>query len=149
LTGGIRTTNPFELLTAEHDLLRRNLGTAIETAREGGRRKEGQAALRALLAAFRQHLRLEEKALYPVCERLFGGRESAMVVLRADHEAIEKAIDRLAPGTLAREGIEDRLIDLAGILDAHLSREERVLFPLASSRMSGAESTFLLRKLRK
>lgn len=94
-------------------------------------------------------MRREEKALYPVCERIFGGPESAIAVLRRDHAAIGEAVGMLAPGSDAGSNLEDRLIDLAGLLDAHLSREERVLFPLAASRMTEAEAAFLLRELRK
>ena len=137
------------LLRAEHDLLRRNLGNAIETVRDGDAPKAGRTAVRALLASVRHHMRREEKALYPVCERLFGGPESAIAVLRRDHEAIGEAVDTLAPSARAAPGLEGRLVGLAGLLDAHLSREERVLFPLAASRMTEAETAFLLRELRK
>ena len=141
--------NPFELLTAEHDLLRRNLGRAIELSRSRAESKESEASLRSFLAALRQHMRREEVTLYPLCERLFGGRESAMAVLRGDHAAIDRAAASLSPRS-GKDGtpVAVRLTDLARILDSHLAREERVLFPLVATRLTEADSTFLVRELR-
>lgn len=140
----MRRANAFELLTAEHDRLRRALGHAIQHAHSPGGGRKARTALRSFLLGLRLHVRREEKALYPLCESHFGGPESAVAVLRDDHHAICRAVASIDPDDA---GLALRLEALAKVLDVHLSREERVLFPLAATRLSEAESSFLVRAL--
>lgn len=141
--------DPFELLTAEHERIRGRIRNAVSVARVPG--PSHGVELGRLLADLRRHLRREEEALYPVCERLFGGQEGAVAVLRRDHAAIERdaaSLDRLQAGG-PRSKHRQRLERLGRRVEAHLTQEEHVLFPLTAARMSEAEAAHLLQRLRR
>lgn len=140
--------NPFDLLVAEHELLREHLGRARTALRARGNPGNRAPEAEALAEALRIHFRREETALYPLCERLFGGPESAVRVLQEDHRAIGEALGLLRDARRnPREGLR-RLENLGRLLESHLAREEKVLFPLAESRMSVAQANLLTRGLR-
>ncbi|OGS48847.1 MAG: hypothetical protein A3K68_06905 [Euryarchaeota archaeon RBG_16_68_13] len=141
-------TNPFELLTAEHDILRRRLGRVLRASEDVLESNEGRRATEAFLSALRLHIRREERALFPLCARLFGGRESAISVLEDDHEAIGGAAASLARASATAKLDRDRVRELVRLLETHFTREEKVLFPVAETRMTAAEATFLARRLR-
>lgn len=142
-------TNPFELLVAEHGILRRHLGRALVMAQDSRSAAERRKALESFLAALRVHIRREEKALFPLCERLLGGPDSAISVLQEDHEAVGILAASLAREADARGHVDvDRLEELAHRLEGHFVREEKVLFPVAETRMTAAEAMFLARRLR-
>lgn len=140
---------PFQVLTAEHALIRLHLSRALEAAR---RDPEGDEARRALVALFdgvRLHQRREDEVMYPLCERLFDGKDGAACVLRDEHAGIRRAFDGLAAES-ARHGpiTEGALEDLRGLLEHHFVREERVLFPFITAHLQGREAANLARRLR-
>jgi len=138
----------FQLLEAEHGVLRAGLRRALETARQGSGRSSG--TIGSLTTGLRRHMRREDRALYPLCERLFSGWEGAVSVLKGEHDALRKQLDRLR--TAQRE--PDRAVQretlegLARLVDLHFAREERVLFPLTSARMSERDHRSFERTLR-
>lgn len=141
-------TNPFELLAAEHELLRRQLGRALTASKSPARGEPEPPPIDVLLDALRIHFRREERALFPLCERIFGGPESAVGVLHEEHMAIDDALGPIARGTLGPQETSRVLEQVVGLLGRHLAREEKVLFPLAQSRMTQAEAGFLAKRLR-
>lgn len=141
-------SDPFDVLTAEHTVLRRHTQRAVQAA-EGRKDALQRIAVETLVAAVRRHLQREDFSLYPLCERLFGGDGGPMQVMRRDHTAVRRALARLdgaisasRPGDLPRH-----LGDLDRTLNAHLRREERVLFPLTAVHLSEAEAALLVRSL--
>ena len=136
---------PFDILIAEHALLARRLeAVRREAAREG---VAFERTVRAFRESFVRHQRREDRELYPTCERLFGGPRGAASVLRGDHAALRKDLDALAKGTDGR----DRREALARVtlrFRDHVSREERVLFPLTAALLSGTDMSSLARRLR-
>ena len=141
-------TNPFELLATEHELLRRQLGRALTSAGAPARKAPEPPPIDALVDALRIHFRREERALFPLCERIFGGPESAVGVLHDEHVAIDDALGPIARGSLGPKETSRALEEVVGLLERHLAREEKVLFPLAQSRMTQAEAGFLAKRLR-
>ncbi len=139
--GPVRS-DPFQILGAEHELLRAQIRRTIEAATTQSPTKS--AAIATLDAAVRRHMTREDLALYPVCERLFG-TTGAVSVLRTDHVAIEGTLAEL---TSPSARLLDHLRGLARLLEDHLAREEHVLFPMTAALLSGVEMDRLAWQLR-
>jgi len=146
----VSPTDPFEVLTAEHALVRDQLGRALHACETPSSRSCGRS-VHALADGLRLHVHREESALFPVCEELFGGKDSAVAVLRADHAELEQAAASLAAHAdeTKPEETRRRLQELLRRLVDHFAREEHVLFPLAAMRMSRAQAAFVTRRLRR
>ncbi len=140
---------PFQVLTAEHALIRLHVARALQAAARDPTGAEARKTLAVVADSFRVHQRREDLVMYPVCERLFGGRDGVASVLRDDHEAIRLALDRLGAAA-ARSGPVPAagLVELRGLLEGHFLKEERVLFPLMTAYLPGKEATDLARRLR-
>ncbi len=143
------TSDPFQVLAAEHAVVRQELDRAVAAAKTGNGGSGASRALDALADSLRLHQRREELILYPLCERLFGGKEGAASVLREDHGSILADLDTLrreggVRGSLSSVGLE-RVRDA---LEDHFGKEERILFPLIAALLSGKESALLARRLR-
>jgi len=144
-SGDIVNVNPFELLVSEHASLRAQLRRTIEAAAVPTGKARTRHAVQALSRAAKQHMREEEATLYPVGERLFGPY-GAVFVLRNDHAAIEAKLSRSE--STASRNLAGWLENLSAHLEAHLGREERVLFPMMTAIMSGKEMDRLAHRLR-
>lgn len=136
-TGARMEPDPFQLLVAEHDLLRTRLQ----------RSQAGNGTLDALVSRVRAHLDRESLALYPLCERLFGGREGAVAVMRRDHEDLEEQLRELSVVGRSGSSLAVRIARLARRLEDHFSREERVLFPLMDALLTGTDTARLAERL--
>ncbi len=143
------TSDPFQLLAAEHALLRLQMARAILAARRGTDAPAAREAIVALANGLRTHQRREDLVMYPVCERLFNGPDGVAAVLRDDHVEIAQAVGGLRrhppSGSAALAAV---LGDLHRLLEVHFVREERVLFPLMTAYLPGKESAELARRLR-
>ena len=140
---------PFQVLTAEHALLRLQLSRAFEAARADPPGPAARRTLAALYDAFRLHQRREDLVMVPACERLFGGKDGAASVLREDHGAIRQAFTVALAAPLGLGPVSlPALEDLRRLLEAHFVREERVLFPLMTAHLAGREAADLARRLR-
>ena len=143
------TSDPFQILSAEHALLRRDFARLVGALPDAGDMPEDPRVLASLSDSLERHLDIEELVIYPVCERLFGGTKGAAAVVRADHAALRGRIAALLAdagtgGCLSRMGVDILRLEL----DDHFGKEERVLFPLTSALLSGTESRSLARRLR-
>jgi iron-sulfur cluster repair protein YtfE (RIC family) len=72
------------------------------------------------------HFRAEEEVLFPLLRS--SAPQSAAIIdeLTRQHEEIRRAIPRLEGGT----GLAKLIFDLGDLLDRHIRKEERELFPL-------------------
>ena len=141
--------DPFQLLIAEHALLRQELARALVAAQMGNGHSESPRAFDALLGSLRIHQEREELVLYPLCERLFGGKEGATAVLRGDHGSILADLDALRRDSDVRGAVSFAGLDRVRLaLEDHFGKEERILFPLVAALLSGKESALLARRLR-
>ncbi|HII40505.1 MAG TPA: hemerythrin domain-containing protein [Thermoplasmata archaeon] len=142
-------TDPFGVLLAEHALLRQAFARLFIAAAEDADPLSVRRGLEALSDSLRLHQRREDAVLYPVCERLFGGKGGAASVLRCDHATIQDQLGVLARQLdVAGRVSSVRLDALRHAMDDHFGKEERVLFPLTAALLSGAESSDLERRLR-
>lgn len=140
--------DPFQVLTAEHALIRLHLARALEAAHHTV--GEAQASLSAFVDGVERHQRREDLVIVPLCERLLGGKDGVACVLRDDHEAIRRAMDAVqaALGRRPSQASAIALDELRGLVEAHFNKEERVLFPQLAARLAGRESATLARNLR-
>lgn len=136
--------DPFRILVAEHDLLRRQfLDLESMTGRPSFRK-----AVAGLARSLQAHVAREEHGLYPLCERLFGGPDGAAAVLRGDHAEVHACLLALEGPSDGDAAVRDCIERLRAHLDDHFGREEHVLFPFMAALLSGAESSALARRLR-
>lgn len=142
-------SDPFSVLVAEHALLRQQFARVLAAAKDDESGAPTRRTLGALSESLRLHQRREDFALYPLCERLFGGKEGAASVLRDDHTAIVAQLEVLLRESATTGRVSRPRLDvLCGELDDHFGKEERVLFPLTAALLSGTESSDLARRLR-
>jgi len=144
----VSRSDPFSILSAEHALLRQQFARAF-VVQEAADPTAIRDALATLSASLRLHQRREDLVLYPVCERLFGGKGGAASVLRDDHAAIAEQLEALGHESEATGRVSRLRLDvLRNEVDDHFGKEERVLFPLTAALLSGTESSTLARRLR-
>ncbi len=142
-------SDPFQVLTAEHALLRLQLSRTLEAARRDPGGPEARKALALLREGFGLHERREDQVMYPACERLFGGTHGAAAVLRDEHGAIHRAFDKvLAPAVRLGPVAAPGLNELCCLVDAHFTREEKVLFPFMAAHLQQRDAADLARRLR-
>jgi iron-sulfur cluster repair protein YtfE (RIC family) len=141
--------DPFQVLTAEHALLRLELSRALDAAKADPQGAETRRAIDLLVSGLRRHQKREDQVMYPVCERLFGGKDGPASALRRDHAAIAQVFDDLTVDS-KRSGPSPKasLEELHQRLEAHFVKEERVLFPLMTAHLEGREAADLARRLR-
>jgi hemerythrin-like domain-containing protein len=77
-------------------------------------------------ANLKAHFRAEEEILFPHMRALLPESEPIIDRLILDHEKIREAIPRLEAGT----GLAKLIFDLGDLLERHIRKEERELFPL-------------------
>ena len=144
----ISRPDPFQILVAEHALLRQDMERALEAATNRGTSPGMDRRLEALADRFRLHTRREDRVVVPVCERLFGGKDGAAAVMRADHGVIIKDLESLGREGMPAGGRRGRVSRLKTHMEAHFAREEHVLFPLMAALLSNPEAAALARRLR-
>lgn len=141
--------DPFQVLTAEHALIRLTLARVVEAAQRDAAGADARAALSALADGFEIHQRREDRVIYPLCERLFGGKDGVACVLRDDHEAVRRALEGVRPASGRRGPVSASALEaLRLLLEAHFVKEERVLFPQIGARLAGRETAALAKRLR-
>jgi len=74
-----------------------------------------------------KHFRLEEEILFPEIERAHGGSVSIVKELRDDHQELRRLARSLERGDAP--GLERTLAGFGRLLERHIRREERELFP--------------------
>ena len=142
-------SDPFNILVAEHALLRLQFARALAAARDNGHASSIRRSLETLSESLRRHQRREDLVLYPVCERLFGGKRGAASVLRDDHLALVKQLEVLDRESAMRGRVSLLRLDVLRMeAEDHFSKEERVLFPMTAALLSGTESSDLARRLK-
>jgi hemerythrin-like domain-containing protein len=72
------------------------------------------------------HFQAEEKVLFPLLRSAVPGTENMIDELVRDHGRIRQAIPQLESGT----GLAKLIFDLGDLLERHIRKEERELFPL-------------------
>jgi iron-sulfur cluster repair protein YtfE (RIC family) len=141
--------DPFQVLVAEHELLLHQLDRVSGIiARE--RLQGPPLVLESFASSLVLHLRREDRALLPMCEQLFGGKDGAAAVVRSEHAGIRSGCDSLVrlAKTNAVGSVASNVRGLEEGLARHFQREEHVLFPLMAALLTNAEGAVLARQIR-
>ncbi|WP_298825819.1 hemerythrin domain-containing protein [uncultured Piscinibacter sp.] len=148
---GVGFEQPFEMLVACHDRVRRSLallGRLLDHVERHGHDAKSRSAARDVLRYFElaapHHHEDEERHVFP---RLLAGGDAALVQavrrLRADHERLAALWARLRPVLQAWAGdtaagaagaaFRDDARAFQALYDEHIPLEERLVFPAARS----------------
>lgn len=84
------------------------------------------------------HLRVEEEQLFPLLVRN-GGSGPLLTQVLAEHQELAGLASALREEAATGDVSGETMVELADLLDAHVRREERELFPLIERRVPDAE----------
>jgi iron-sulfur cluster repair protein YtfE (RIC family) len=108
----------------------------IKPSGPDGLRQRATEMLRFYASNLVSHLQAEEEVLFPLLLSLVPESRPLIDELLRDHEQIRSAIDRLEGGS----GLSKLIFDLGDLLERHVRREERELFPLFENHASENEA---------
>ena len=92
-----------------------------------------------------QHFRAEEEVLFPSLRRLVPESRAMIEELTKDHERIRSAKAQLESDA----GLGKLIFDLGDLLERHIRREERELFPLFERYIGAAEAAAMGEEIKK
>jgi len=90
-----------------------------------------------------RHFEVEEKVLYPLVNNRAREIDSLFEEIIAEHQQIKKLITKLE----SNDDVEDTMDELGYLLESHIRKEERKLFPLIQNLLSDEELIHLENKL--
>ena len=90
------------------------------------------------------HFRAEEEALFPLIRSTVDGCDATLDALLGDHKQIRQAIPRLEAGA----GLAKLIFDLGDLLERHIRKEERELFPLFEQHVSPDQASAIGPKIK-
>lgn len=108
-----------------------------------GLRLRAQEFLEFYRANLVAHFKAEEELLFPVMRQQVAGCAAMLDELIKDHEQLRHAMTQLEAGT----GLAKLIFDLGDLLERHIRREERELFPLFEAQVDAAQAEELGAKL--
>lgn len=82
------------------------------------------------------HFRAEEEVLFPLMRTAVPGSVALLDDLLGDHEKFRRAATELVEDA----GLSKLIFDLGDLLEVHIRREERELFPLFERQVEGAKA---------
>ena len=91
------------------------------------------------------HFQAEEEILFPLLRRAVPGSTEMIDELVRNHTEIRQAIPRLEAGA----GLAKLIFDLGDLLERHIRKEERELFPLFEQHVEGAKSVDAGKEIKK
>ena len=106
------------------------------------RAKEFLDFYRANLVA---HFRAEEELLFPLMRTTVSGCQSMIDELVKNHDQIRQAASQLETGT----GLAKLIFDLGDLLERHIRKEERELFPLFEAHVDSVAAETVGREMKK
>jgi len=117
--------------------LRIHRGIPVHGDDEAWVREKAIQAARFLGTELAAHFKAEEEVLFPAMKE-FAGASQLLVNLIDEHRQLQRISDRFhASGLTAVAGA---LTEFADLLEAHIRREERELFPLYESQVARDEA---------
>lgn len=125
-----------DALLGEHGVLYRLLDYCAEEAQDWDDATV-RAAAGALAAALKSHAQIEDALLFTALDPFLPPGAGPVAVMRAEHEEIEGAVERLLGGVALEEG-RALLERIAPLARQHFAKEEQVLFPMAEQRLGAA-----------
>lgn len=91
------------------------------------------------------HFRAEEKILFPMLRSAAPQSATMIEHLVRDHEQIRGTMTQLRNGA----GLAKLMFDLGDLLERHIRREERELFPLFEEHVSASQAELIGKELKK
>lgn len=93
---------------------------------------EGDASFRLFQDALKQHLRMEEKILFPAFEQAIRNSEGPIAMLRMEHRLIRGILDRMSDAVARMDAVEFLIHSetFTLLLQQHSLKEEEILYPL-------------------
>jgi hemerythrin-like domain-containing protein len=82
------------------------------------------------------HFRAEEEILFPLMRAAVPGSAALVEGLLAEHEQLRQGIPKLEAGA----GLAKLIFDLGDLLEHHIRKEERELFPLFEAHVDAAKA---------
>jgi iron-sulfur cluster repair protein YtfE (RIC family) len=101
-----------------------------------GLRERAQEFLSFYTGNLSAHFRAEEQVLFPLIGSAAPGSAALIDELVRDHEQIREAVAQLENGN----GLAKLIFDLGDLLERHIRKEERELFPLFDQHVKIAEA---------
>ena len=92
-----------------------------------------------------QHFRAEEEVLFPLLYSLVPESHTLIAELKADHALIRAANVEIE----SEQGLGKRIFDLGDVLERHIRREERELFPLFEQQVNDEDARAASEKIDK
>lgn len=153
--------NPVEALTQDHEEALKQLNLLAAGARglmQGGDSealKTVAQVLRFLDTDIRRHMSLEEDALFPVLERRIGSGGGPIAVMLGEHQDLWAKVAQLqqmvaalnTDGGVQQQQRASRVADyIVQLLEAHIHKENMILFPMAQQALTPEEMAEVCRK---
>ncbi len=91
------------------------------------------------------HFRAEEEVLFPALHSAIPATGSVIEELIREHVEIRQTLPRLDAGS----GLAKLIFDLGDLLERHIRREERELFPLFEQHIQGSQAEMIGEELKK
>jgi iron-sulfur cluster repair protein YtfE (RIC family) len=91
------------------------------------------------------HFRAEEEVLFPFMRDAVPESAALLDDLMRDHEAFRQVPQKLTAGT----GLSKLIFDVGDLLECHIRREERELFPLFEQRVEGSNAEVVGKKIKR
>jgi len=85
------------------------------------------------------HFRAEEEALFPAIRACVSHAATMLDTLTAEHSEIRAQVENLAQASPDEATLQTKLKAFGDLLERHIRREERELFPLYEAHISEAE----------
>ncbi|MEO6164015.1 MAG: hemerythrin domain-containing protein [Candidatus Binatia bacterium] len=101
-----------------------------------GLRERAQEFLEFYRANLVAHFKAEEEVLFPLMRERVDGCAAMLDQLVQDHEQLRRAMPQLESGT----GLAKLIFDLGDLLERHIRKEERELFPLFEAHVDAAQA---------
>lgn len=122
-------------LTCEHEAVVNLIG-AVRAAHRDGDVVRMAAAAREIATVLGPHTEVEEHGLFPA---LAGEFPDHIAILEAEHRRIEAVLGEAADVMPSDPAWPQRLLDVLGLLRAHILKEQDGVFPAALANLSAAE----------
>jgi iron-sulfur cluster repair protein YtfE (RIC family) len=91
------------------------------------------------------HFRAEEEVLFPYMREALPQSAELLRDLVRDHDAFRQAVGRLTAAT----GLSKLIFDLGDLLERHIRREERELFPLFEKHIESSQAELIGQEIAK
>src|SRR4249920_3101601 len=104
-----------------------------------GLKQRAEEVLKFFRNSLMAHFRAEEEILFPFMRSQVAGSEAMIDELARQHEQLRQMMAQIETGT----GVAKLIFDLGDLLERHIRKEERELFPLFEAQADGAQAELI------